>query len=87
MALSTLRIVTKGSDFVWVDILLDKLDTETACEWQLSNTDGKLQSMHQLRKFLERRARALETFGRSTDESRETTEIDKLKEGVPKQPV
>ena len=73
MALSALGIDTKSCDFVWVHILSEKLDSETAREWQLSNAYGKLQSMEQLRKFLERRARALGASGRSLETTRELT--------------
>ena len=55
--------LTRKVDFVWVHILSEKLDSETAREWQLSNADGKLQSMEQLRNFLECRARALKASG------------------------
>ena len=74
MALSGLGIDTKSCDFVWVHILSEKLDSETPREWQLSNADGKLQSMEELRKFLECRARALEASGRSLETTRELTE-------------
>ena len=60
MALGALGIDTKNWDFVWVHILSEKLDAEIAREWQLSNADGKLKSMEQMKKFLERRARVLE---------------------------
>ena len=73
MALSALGNDTKSCDFVWGHILSEKLDSETAREWQLSNADGKLQSMEQLRKFLECRARALEASGRSLKTTRELT--------------
>ena len=55
-----------------VHILSETLDTETAHEWQVGNTDGNLQSIDQLRKFLEHPARALEASDRFTDESRES---------------
>ena len=55
-----------------VHILSETLGTETAREWQLGNTDGNLQSIDQLRKFLERPARALEASDRFTYESRES---------------
>ena len=41
-------------------ILSEKLDSETAAEWQLTSVDGKMKTMDDLRQFLERRARALE---------------------------
>ena len=73
MALIALVIDTKSCDFVWVHILSEKLDSETAREWQLSNADGKMQSMEQLRKFLECRARALDSSGRSLETTRKIT--------------
>ena len=57
-----------------------KVDAETAREWQLSNADGKLKSMEQLRKFLERRARALEASGRSLEATGEITREKKSKD-------
>ena len=39
----------------------------------MGNADGKLQSMEQLRKFLERRARVFEACGRSLEATREFT--------------
>ena len=58
MALSALGIDTKACDFIWVHILSEKIDNETAKEWQLTNVDGKMKTMDDLRQFLERRARA-----------------------------
>ena len=60
MALSASGIDTKACDFIWVHILSEKLDSETAKEWQLTNVDGKMKTMNDLRQFFERRARALE---------------------------
>ena len=71
MALNALGLGTKASDFMWIHILAGKLDSETAKEWQLTNVDGKLQSMNALRKFLELRARALEASGRTLEQKRE----------------
>ena len=71
MALSALGIDTKASDFIWVHILSEKLDSETAKEWQLTNVDGKMKTMDDLRQFLERRARALEASTRSPEMKRE----------------
>ena len=72
MALSALGIDTKACDFIWVHILSEKLDSETAKEWQLTNVDGKMKTMDDLREFLERRARALEASTRSPEMKRET---------------
>ena len=36
MVLSALGIDTKACDFIWVHILSEKLDSETAKEWQLT---------------------------------------------------
>ena len=80
MSLSALGIATKSCDFVWVQILSEKLESETAREWQLSNADGKLQSMEQLRKFLECRARALQGSSRSLKATRGLTRKKGLKE-------
>ena len=55
-----------------VHILSETFDTETARQWQVGNTDGNLQSIDQLRKFLEHPARALEASDRFTDESPES---------------
>ena len=71
MALNALGIDTKASDFIWIHVLSEKLDSETAKEWQLTNVDGKLQSMDSLRKFLELRARALEASGGTSEQKRE----------------
>ena len=71
MALSALGIDTKACDFIWVHILSEKLDNETAKEWQLTNVDGKMKTMDDLRQFLERRARALEASIRQPEMKRE----------------
>ena len=71
MALSALGIDTKDCDFIWVHILSEKLDSETAKEWQLTNVDGKMKTMDDLRQFLERRARALEASTRQPEMKRE----------------
>ena len=70
-ALSALGIDTKACDFNWVHILSEKLDKETANEWQLTNVDGKMKTMDDLRQFLERRARALEASIRQPELKRE----------------
>ena len=71
MALNALGIDTKASDLIWIHVLSEKLDSETAKEWQLTNVDGKLQSMDSLRKCLELRARALEASGGTSEQKRE----------------
>ena len=70
MALSALGVDTKACDFIWV-IMSDKLDGETAEEWQLTNVDGKMRSMDDLRKFLDRRARAVEASIRAPESKRD----------------
>ena len=72
MALSALGIDTKACDFIWVHILSEKLDCETAKEWQLTNVDGKMKTMDDLKHFLERRARALGASIRPAEVQRET---------------
>ena len=52
MALSALGIDTKACDFIWVHILSEKLDCETAKEWQLTNVDGKMKTVDDLKHFL-----------------------------------
>ena len=63
---------------MWVHALSGKNDAYTAREWQLKNADEKLRSKDQLRKCIERMARALEAVGRSVDTSRESTRSRKL---------
>ena len=72
MALSALGIDTKACDFIWVHILSETLDCETAKKWQLTNVDGKMKTMDDLKHFLERRARALEASIRPAEVERET---------------
>ena len=71
MALNALGLDTKASDFKWIHILSEKLDSETAKEWQLTNVDGKLQNMDALRKFLDFQAKALEASGQTLERKRE----------------
>ena len=70
MALSDLRIDTKACDFIWVHTLSNKLVGETAKEWQLGNVDGKMRSMDDYGKFLDRRARVLEASNRALESKR-----------------
>ena len=60
MALKALGIGSTECDFLWIHILSEKLDTVTAREWQLSNKDGKLKTLKELRQFLDQLATALE---------------------------
>ena len=78
MALSALGIDTKACDFIWVHIhiLSEKLDGETAKEWQLTNVDGKMRSMDDIRKFPNRRARALEASFRAPESKRDPLRQD-----------
>ena len=47
-------------DYFWVYIISEKLDPETRRQWELSNTSDEPQTMKELTKFLEERARALD---------------------------
>ena len=53
----------------------EKLDCETAKEWQLTNVDGRIKTMDFLRQFRERRARALEASSRQPEMKGETIGI------------
>ena len=80
IALCALDFDAKACDFIWVQVLSEKPDCETAKEKQLANVDGKIRTMEDLTQFLEPRARALEASTRPSEMKRETLgskDIDK----------
>ena len=60
MAIEALKVNTKNSDFIWVRILSEKLDQESRRQWELDYPGKKLQTLQQLRDFINKRVQALE---------------------------
>ena len=60
MAIEALKVNTKNSDFIWVRILSEKLDQESRRQWELDYPGKKLQTLQQLRDFMNKRVQALE---------------------------
>ena len=48
-------------DFIWVRIISEKLDQEYRRQWELDYPGKKLQTLQQLRDFINKRVQALET--------------------------
>ncbi len=69
MALSNLRLEEEERDYIWVHIVADKMDAETRRQWELHTPGDKVQTMDQLKSFLDERARALEVSGSGSDKA------------------
>ena len=62
MALDSMSVET--SDSIWVYTIAE-LDSETRRYWELYSPGDELQTMYQMKTFLEERTRALEAAGQS----------------------
>ena len=56
MALHAMGLDVGSFDFIWVHIIHKKLDKTTRQQWELYSRGGDLQSMNEMKKFLEQRA-------------------------------
>ena len=60
MAIEALNVNTEASSFIWVRIVSEKLDHESRRQWELDYPGKKLQTLDQLRDFVNKRVQALE---------------------------
>ena len=60
MAIEALNVNTEASSFIWVRIVSKKLDHESRRQWELDYPAKKLQTLDQLRDFVNKRVQALE---------------------------
>ena len=60
MAIQALKVDTVPCGFVWVDLLSEKLDAESRMHFELDYPEKELQTLNQLRKFINWRVQALE---------------------------
>ena len=60
MAIQALKVDTVPCGFVWVDLLSEKLDAESRRQFELDYPGKDLQTLDQLREFINRRVQALE---------------------------
>ena len=67
MALHAMGLDVGSFDFIWVHIIHKKLDKTTRRQWELYSREGDLQSLNEMKKFLEQRARALEASMTATN--------------------
>ena len=58
MAVETLNVDTKASSFNWVRVISEKLDHESRRQWELDYPGKKLQTLDQLRDFINKRLKA-----------------------------
>ena len=56
MALHAMGLDVGSFDFICVHIIHKKLDKTTRLQWELYSRGGYLQSMNEMKKFLEQRA-------------------------------
>ena len=78
MAIQALKVDISSSDFVWVHVLTKKLDSESRRQFELDHPGKDLQTLQQLRDFINRRVRALEvsdprTYRPKTDKTNANT--------------
>ena len=67
MALHAMGLDVGSFDFIWVHIIHKNLDKTTRRQWELYSRGGDLQSLNEMKKFLEQRARALEASMTATN--------------------
>ena len=60
MAIEALNVDTKASNFIWVRVISEKLDHESKRQWELDYPGKKLQTLDQLRDFVNKRVQAIE---------------------------
>ena len=60
MAVQALKVGISSSDFVWVHVLTKRLNTESRRQFELDHQGKDLQTLPQLREFINRRVQALE---------------------------
>ena len=60
MAIEALGVQTKTSDFIWIRILSERLDQESRRQWEIDYPGKELQTLDQLREFINKRVQALE---------------------------
>ena len=78
MALQGLGLNVGPSDFIWVHIMAEKLDTQSRRHWELHIKGDEAQSMDNLKQFLEDRARALEASASSSKLVKKNQESNKV---------
>ena len=69
MAIQALKVDTIPCGFVWVDLLSEKLDAESRRQFELYYPGKDLQTLDQLREFINRRVQALEVSESRTPQS------------------
>ena len=69
MAMQALKVDTIPSGFVWVDLLSEKLDAESRRQFELDYPGKDLQTLDQLREFINRGVQALEVSESRTPQS------------------
>ena len=60
MAMEAMKIDTSLNCFYWVHIISEKLDAESRRQWELDSPGDNIRKINELRKFIAKRARALE---------------------------
>ena len=84
MTLQAMNLDTSQCDFIWVYTIAKKLDPETRKQWELYSPGDDIQSMQQMKRFLER-ARALEASSRQQPKANQERRDDSRRHPNPKQ--